>query len=161
MNGQDPYATPLSPLEGVGSGVPMGNVTLGTLEALQATKPWVRFMGVMGWIGVGLMVVLGLVVFFASVMTQDRGIPAAVGLLYLVLAGLYVPPTLFLHRYASRIGDLLGSNDAGDLEEALRAQKSFWKYVGILMAVTLAIYALVIVGMIIFAAMAAKSRIGG
>lgn len=160
MNGQDPYATPLSPLEGVGSGVPMGNVTLGTLEALQATKPWVRFMGVMGWIGTGIMVVVALVIFFSGLASQDRGLPAAMGLLYLVLAGLYVPPTLFLHRYASRIGDLLGSNDAGDLEEALRAQKSFWKYVGIFTAVTLVIYALVFVGAIIWAAMA-KSRIAG
>jgi len=56
---------------------------------------------------------------------------------------------IFLNRYASRIGNLVNSNHPGDLEEALAAQKSFWRYLGILTLAMICLYALFVVIVII------------
>jgi hypothetical protein len=71
------------------------------------------------------------------------------GLLYVVLAFLYIPPVLYLHRYASRIRDLVRENSFQNLELALGAQKSFWKYLGMFTVITLVIYFLVLVGVLV------------
>jgi hypothetical protein len=58
---------------------------------------------------------------------------------------LYFLPALLLFRYASRINDLWTNRSVRALEDALEAQKSFWKFVGILMLVVIVLYLLVIV----------------
>ncbi len=115
------------------------------VDALRATRPWVRFMGVLGILGTILMAVVALAVVG---MTQGplRGMPAGMRVvlpgIYLVMAAFQIPPVLFLNRYASRITDLLRDGGPDALAEALRAQKSFWRYVGIMTLVVLCIYAL-------------------
>lgn len=159
MNGPNPFAAPEAPL--VGGGLTGqendGNVTHGVLEALRATKPWVRFLGVLSGIGAGLMVLIGLV-FMLTGLSNTRGMPPALGLVYIAFAGIYVIPTVYLNRYASCINDLLASNRQEDLEGALRVQKSFWKFVGIVALVILSLYVLIFIGLIAFGAFAASRK---
>lgn len=117
----------------------------GTLAALRATKPWVRFLGVLGIITLVLLVAGSLVVMgFSGLLfrTLPPGAKMIIPLAYLFIALLYFPPVLFLNRYASRIGDLLKSQSPDDLVRALEAQKSFWKFVGILALIMTCIYGL-------------------
>jgi hypothetical protein len=52
----------------------------------------------------------------------------------------YLIPAVLLSRFASRIRDLSAApNDIGALEAVVAAQKSFWRYVGILALVGLCI----------------------
>jgi hypothetical protein len=117
------------------------------MEALRATKPWVRFMGVLGILGIVFLVVLALVFFALSSALESTlsVVPAAARLaipvVYLVLAALQLPPVIFLHRFANRIAELLASRNPEDLARAMDAQKSFWRYVGILTLVMLCCYA--------------------
>jgi hypothetical protein len=108
-------------------------------ELLRQTKPWVRFLSVLGFIGVGLMCLAGAFGAAAAVVTGDPNM-VAVSLIYPVAALLYLFPSLFLFRYASRIADFLRGGQAAQLEAALAAQKSFWKFVGILTVVMLVLY---------------------
>jgi hypothetical protein len=55
---------------------------------------------------------------------------------------LYTPPAVHLWRYAASIQQLQTGSGQQALESALRNQKSFWKYVGILSCVMMALYAL-------------------
>ena len=71
-----------------------------------------------------------------------------VGALYFALAFVYVPPVLFLHRYASRIRDLVDEPSTRNLEEALRSQKSFWKYIGMFTVIAIGVYFLVLLGIL-------------
>lgn len=127
------------------AGAPMA----ATLAALRATKPWVRFLGVLGIIGTIFMVLLALV-FMAFNELMFRGMPPGIRMLfpvlYLIFALLQFPPVLFLNRYASRIGDLLRTGAPEDLTRAMEAQKSFWKYVGIMTLIVLCCYVLALVG---------------
>jgi hypothetical protein len=54
------------------------------------------------------------------------------GLLYVGLGAMYVPPALFLHRYARALSGLALRPTSDALEQALGHQKSFWKYIGIM-----------------------------
>lgn len=157
----NPYAPPqAAPRLGASEGR-TGAVPDEAVELLRKTKPWARFLGVLGAIMTGFMI-LGALVFILLGESLARGLPVAaragMGLVYLVMAGLQLPPVIFLNRYASRIGRLLQTGDPEDLVEALRAQKSFWRYVGIFTLVLLCFYALILVLGIGFGAMAATRR---
>lgn len=156
-----------------GSAVVVGLTPLAQ-QYLDQTRPWVRFMSIVIFVMSGLMVLMGigmlLVSMFGGFALRDTGASGVLGsamvggllaLLYVALACLYVVPGMHLARYASAIKLLKTNCDTGLLEDALKHQKSFWRFVGILTAIGLA---LAVVGMIlavgvgVFAAtMAARS----
>jgi GYF domain 2 len=145
----NPYAPPQADLREVRPGATFqAAVPSEVVEALRQTKPWARLLAVLGFIGIGLMV-LASVAMLAFESSMKIGLPRGFGvgmmLVYLFMAGIQFPAALFLNRYASRIGDLLGSQAPGDLQEALVAQKSFWRYIGILTLIVMCIYILIIV----------------
>ena len=111
------------------------------IDLMARTAPWVRFLGVLGYICAGFMAVAGLVMIFA---VSARGMPgpAGVGLggAYLVLAVIYVFPANYLNSYATRIGRLRKMRRNVDLEEAIDAQRAFWKFCGILTLVVIGLY---------------------
>lgn len=149
----NPYVAPQTPLEppGVRPGAG-GAVSEEAVEHLRKTKPWVRLLAVLGMIGMALMVLGGLAMaVMGGGFFRYMGMAARLGmaLVYVVLAFLYLPPVLFLNRYASRIADLVEDRSITSLEAALRAQKSFWKYVGVFTVIIMCLYALVLVGMLI------------
>jgi len=112
---------------------------------LDQTRPWVRFMSIVTFVCAGLMAVLAFVMLVLGVAGGlaggDRGgfgpLGGAIGggllaLLYLSLACVYIAPGLFLSRYAGAIKRLQTTCSAAVLEDALKHQKSFWRFIGIL-----------------------------
>jgi vacuolar-type H+-ATPase subunit I/STV1 len=155
-----------------GSAVVVGLTPLAH-DYLDQTRPWVRFMSIVVFVMSGLMVLLGIAMLAVSVFggfaSRDTGAPGVLGgvmvggllaLLYVALAFVYVAPGLYLARYASAIKRLKTNFDPGTLEDALKHQKSFWRFVGILTAIGLVLSVVgmvlaVVVG-VIAAAMAAR-----
>lgn len=132
-----------------------GDVPQEIIELLRKTKPWVRLIAVLGFIGMGL-AVLGAAA--AIVLGASSGMGAGplllqVGVVVVEFVLLF-PALLFLNRYASRIGNLVTSGHPQDLEDALTAQKSYWKYVGILVLVCIILALIgVVVAVVLGAAM--------
>lgn len=122
---------------------------------LQATRPWVRFFSVLLFIGVGLIVIAALFQFVGrGSLGRSRSMgPASDGavmvsaLAMLGVGTFYLVPALYLGRYATKISDLLRSRRPEDLEAALQAQKSFWKFSGIAALVVIALY-IVMIGLV-------------
>jgi hypothetical protein len=133
---------------------------------LGETKPWVRFMSVMIFIGAGFMVIAALAMFAlmsAGGAAGDNPLAGVIGgsvaaLVYLALALLYVAPGVFLSRYAGAIGRLAKDKSVGTLEDALQHQRSFWRYVGILTLVSVALSVLVVTLAIVVGVLAALPR---
>ncbi|HSN17072.1 MAG TPA: hypothetical protein VLV87_02585 [Gammaproteobacteria bacterium] len=127
------------------------------LTQLNATRPWVKFLAILGFIFTALMILVGLMfILVGTSIPGEAGMPGSFGrifgIVYLILAFLYLFPCLYLIRYARAIEAIPGTGQAA-FEEALKNQKSFWKFVGILTIVMLGLYVLFIfVG--VFAAMA-------
>jgi hypothetical protein len=104
------------------------------ISSLRSTKPWVRLLSVLGFISVGMMILIGTGFSYVSNLLagQKGALPAAAGMVYVVMALVYLFPSLYLHRYASSIGAFLKSNAGEDMEAAFAHQKSFWKFLGIM-----------------------------
>jgi len=116
-------------------------VTANMVQYLDQTRPWVRFLSVLMFIGLGFMILGALFVLVAGA-SMSKGMPTALlSVVYLLLAGLYAPPAVFLWKYATAIKSM-DQRQAGGMEEALQAQKSFWRYIGILSLVVMIIYAI-------------------
>jgi len=119
---------------------------------LNQTRPWVRFLSIMVFIGAGFMVIGGLAMLLLS-MTGSLvgagsdtfgilpGQSVIIGLIYVVLSILYIAPGIFLFRYATAIKVLKSMRTSQALENALKYQRSFWCYVGILTVICLVITA--------------------
>jgi hypothetical protein len=73
----------------------------------------------------------GLVVSASGGFDGQRGEEIAF-IFYPLLGFLYIVPSVFLFRYGTRIGRLAREPSHRRLESSLEAQKSFWRFVGIL-----------------------------
>lgn len=152
----------------------MAGITPIAQQYLDQTRPWVRFMSIMHFVGAGFMLLVGIAMLGFSVIggvaARNNGEvgalrsaigAAVVAVVYVFVAFLYVAPGVYLSRYASAITYLKTSGNAAALEDALKHQKSFWRYIGILTVVALIV---AVVGMVLAvvagalaAAMAARS----
>jgi hypothetical protein len=134
------------------------------VELLLQTRPWVQLISVLCLLGCLFMIAGGLLVFVVGIAgsltkTQtDTPFPAWLGLVYVPLAGIYVYPGIKLWTYATAISRLRMSRAAVDLENALRQQKSFWKYSGIAALVLIALYILLLAGLAIVGVTAAMKH---
>lgn len=130
-----------------------GDVVLGpaAFEALRATRKWVRVASVLLYVGAGLLVLAGLASAVGAFGVRG-GAGAGVGLVYVAFAALYVVPAVYLTRYANAIARLERSRVPEDLADALQAQKSFWKFVGLAVLIVVGFYALFFAGALVFGA---------
>lgn len=156
----------VSQISGGGADAPAAEGGLGTLSysmpqmeplvftdramaMLRQTRPWARFISILIWISAALMIVVG--VGMALVMLLGRisgGIDTIVFLVYPLLALLYIMPAVYLGRYASRIAQLDRLRRSDVLEATLEAQKSFWRFVGIVALTIIGLY--VVIGVVAF-----------
>ncbi len=113
-------------------------------KTLAETRPWVMLMSVLGFIGAALGALGSLGYGAMSLMAGDAGgglsAMLGVGALFMgAVSALYGFAAYFLFQYASEISRLMRTRASLELERALIAQKSFWKFVGICTAVVMAI----------------------
>ena len=116
------------------------------LDLLRQTRPWVRFFAILLYIAAGIMAVGGLIMVVLVMTTSQKGAPGMVGigLLYVVLAVVYYFPASYLNRFASRITYFVNMRRNIDLEEALDAQRFFWKFCGVLAIIILCGYVIAV-----------------
>lgn len=160
----DPYSSPATyaqpPSFSTGSAVSQGVVA-----QLAGTKPWVRFISVLMFLGAGLMLILGLVMVvmgsaIASASNNQMfagGMGVVLAAVYIVMAAFYIYPALKLWKYANSIGALMSSGSVLDLETALSQQRSFWKFIGIIFLVFVSLYALIFIGAIVLGGIGAMT----
>ena len=122
-------------------------VSTRTIELLNQTRPWVQAIGVLMWIGTVFLGIGAVFTVAASLMTQNTEF-ALFSILYVAMTLVYGALARSLTTYASRINTLNASEQVRDLEDALAAQKAFWRLAGIIMLVAIVVY-VVILGLMI------------
>jgi len=128
-----------------GTGV---ELTVKMLQYLNEASPWLRFVGILGYITAGFTIfggIAGMLSFVAvgSMVDLPSGIAPAFGALFFII---YLPTgvlTLFLANFIFKFGQKIRyyklTNSIEELEEALKNNKSLWKFIGILCIVSLAL----------------------
>lgn len=148
----NPYASPtVTANPESASSLGAGVITPLMKETLKATSPWMVFMGVIGFVGAGFMALAGLIMAVAMgaagrMAGEIPGMPAAfgamgplLGLIYIGAAVLIIFPSRFLYISGTKMKAYYMGESSADLEAALVASKSYWKFNGILVIVYLAI----------------------
>ena len=168
----NPYTTPVVAAERTELFAGSGLVPGAAIEKLAATKPWVRLVSVLTFIGSGFTLLMSAVMFMmgtvGSLAASGRSgaaIPPALGIgmsiAYVVVAIVQLYPGVKLWKYAGAIARLMQSQSEVDLVDALNQQRGFWKFVGIIIVTFIALYIVAIALVILFgvgSAMSLKAR---
>jgi magnesium-transporting ATPase (P-type) len=128
------------------------------LRYLKKTKPWVRFISVVIFIGTGLVFLLGLALILGAGLLSSLsknvfgGAPLGLlGFVYTVFACLSFFPALYLARFADGIKKALLKDEVGGIEDALKNQRAFWRYMGVLLLAILVLQIAAILTLVFFA----------
>ena len=120
------------------------------MKSLRATRPWTRLLSILGFIGTGFTIITGIAMIAGQnfIPVSDKAPPlafAVMGVFYILASVFYLVPSIWLSRYSSAITAFLKGGDAIQLGNAIAYQKSFWKFVGIMVLVS---FAFAIIGII-------------
>lgn len=122
------------------------SVTLAAREFLRETGRWAKFLSILGFVFIGLMVVLALFsgAIFSALGTQ-AGMPlsgAVLGGIYIGFAILYFFPVYYLFQFSQKVKQAIAHQSSELLEQSLENLKSHYKFVGIMMAIIIGLYAI-------------------
>ena len=118
---------------------PVGDTNLdGVVEVLRGTRPWVRLISVLLFVGATLGGLGG--AFALAAGPSDLSLGVFGGLIYLVVSLIYFVPALFLWTYANRISSFEIERTETSLRSALQPQKWFWTFVGVIATVSIVFY---------------------
>lgn len=123
---------------------------------LKETAKWAFFLSVIGFIGIGFLVILALFssVIFGSI-PQAKVVPFNLGMamtvVYLLFAVLYFFPVYYLMQFSNKMKKALASKNDETLAESFQMMKSHYKFLGVFTIITLSLYALLI-GVSLFSA---------
>lgn len=134
-----------------------------SLGYLNTTRKWTMFFAILGFIFLGLMLVIGLLAgsfvnAFTSKMSGVEGMAGVEGakaaggfasilifIVILVFAVIYFFPLLYLFRFSRYTAKAVANLDPNEMQLAFKNLKSYWKYIGILIIIILVIYLIVFI----------------
>ncbi|MBU3660432.1 MAG: hypothetical protein FGM14_11205 [Flavobacteriales bacterium] len=124
-----------------------GSLSAIAKQALLVASKWAKFLSIIGFIGVGIMVIAGIFIMFQLSNIPvgiTNGVPLGlVGFLYVAMALLYFFPVYYLFQFANNTKNGISSNSNESIEIGLVNLKSMFKFIGIFTVVILSIYALI------------------
>lgn len=128
---------------------------------------WARFLSIVGFIMIGLIVVMAL--FFSSVIAATMGggmyggdpygtsgmatgLGAAVAIIYIIIALVWFFPCLFLFRFSNKMKVALATNEQDSLNLSFQNLKAMLRFMGILTIIGLVFWVLGFLSVVIGAA---------
>lgn len=118
------------------------------IQLLIQTRPWVRLIAILLFIGSALMGIGGLFMMAGGALGGGAGrggFMAGLGFVYVLFSAFYVYPGICLIRYASSITDAETTGQMSRVVEAILHQKKFWRFCGIVAVLIIVVYALIAV----------------
>ncbi|AUC86620.1 hypothetical protein CW731_02295 [Polaribacter sp. ALD11] len=121
---------------------------------LKETAKWCKFLSILGFIGLGLMLIGSF--FIGAIynnMPQTQAMPFDVGSmmtgLYVIFGLIYIFPIYYLYQFSVKMKKALISKDDEVLASAFEMLKSHYKFIGVFTIIILSIYVLAaIIGVI-------------
>ena len=127
-------------------------------QHLKESAKWSMFLAIMGFIGIGFMIIAALVMGTVMSSVSSMGGNASplgamtgyISVLYIAMALIYFFPVYYLYKYASDMKEALNTRDNESLTTAFGFLKSHHKFLGISIIVIMSLYLLIIIGAIAF-----------
>jgi hypothetical protein len=121
-----------------------------TLKHLNTTRKWAMFLAIIGFIILGLIVIIGLIAgtFLTAFNSggKDLGIPESLMFIpILLLAVIYFFPVLFLFRFSKHTSHAVQTLDKMEFHKAIKNLKSCFVYIGVLTIIILSLYIVILI----------------
>lgn len=132
-------------------------ITQVTKSIFLETAKWAKFLAILGFIGMGIMVIAG---FFMGAIMSSLGslssysnMPNPFGMigsiffviLYLIMALIYYFPIKYLYDFSTKVKKAFEIQDQMLFDEAILKLKAHYKYIGILMIIVFSLYILMLI----------------
>lgn len=133
------------------------NLTENSKLFLREAGKWATFLSILGFIGIGIMIVFSLFAgtIFAVIPNSNiiQGVSSVIiTVFYLALSALYFFPILYLYNFGKNIKLSFKENNITALENAFKNLKSHYKFIGILTIIFMVLYFIVLIPSIIISA---------
>lgn len=121
---------------------------------LDGAGKWSKFLAILGFVFMGFMVVMGIIISIALWLIPLPGAgafpfpPFIIGFIYLVMAAVYFLPILYLYRFSSGIKQALILKNQNQFTKAFFNLKAFYRFIGILMIIFLALYPIIMIAIV-------------
>ena len=121
-----------------------------TLKVLNTARKWAMFLAIIGFIFLGLIIVIGLIAgtFLTAFNSGEKslGIPESLMFIpFLLVALLYFFPVLFLFRFSKHTSHAILTLDKMEFHKAMKNLKSYFAYIGIMIIVVFSFYIVVLI----------------
>lgn len=126
-------------------------LTTAAVGFLQESAKWSKFMAIIGFIGIGLMVLVSLFMAIgfsamgASTMPELPFSMSVFSIIYVFFAAIYFFPVYYLYQYATKTSAALHSKNKQLLADGLENLKSHHKFLGIFTLILVSLYGFVFV----------------
>ncbi len=115
---------------------------------LQESAKWSKFMAIIGFIGIGIMVLVSVFMAIGIGATNMPELPFSMSvfsIIYVVFAAIYFFPVYYLYQYATKTSAALHSKNKHLLTDGLENLKSHHKFLGIFTLIIVSLYGFIFV----------------
>ena len=113
---------------------------------LQIAAKWAKFLAILGFIGVGFLVLFAIIVGFAFSLSRYIPIPGIlISFIYLAIAVVNFFPMLYLFNFSNSALNALHSGKDMELNQAIVNLKAYFRFNGILSIIGIALFFLALI----------------
>ena len=134
-------------------GTPDLKLTPESMTYLSSVATWTKFLAIVGFVVVGLIVVIA--IFVGAMISSYAYLPISgmsLTVIYLIIAIIYFFPVLFAYKFATNLRKAITFKDTPKLTESFKNLNYYCLYVGVLTVIGLALLTIGIIVAIIGAA---------
>ncbi len=133
--------------ESIDQGLNMSSSELKVTESIRrdltTAAKWGKFLAIMGFVSVGFIFLAALGMFITAVTIPfATGQIMLMGLVYIVIAVIFIFPTLYLLRFSNSTQSAMRADRQIDFEIGIENLRSLFKFMGIYAIVMVGIYVL-------------------
>lgn len=153
------YQSPQAPIDSVKSLSSPGVLTDTMVFYLKESAPWLRFIGILGYIASAITVLFGIIIVIITLTRETYetiaslasisgfvGITGGFAGFNIIIGTLMFFPARFTYNFGARIRNFIKYNTEQELELAFKNNRSLWKFTGIMILVA---FCIPVIGLII------------
>ena len=116
-------------------------------ENLNSAAKWGRFLAIVGFVGIGLMLIVGLVVqtvmpTISTTYGYSNPFLKYIAIVYIIIGVVLFFPCLYLLKFSNKMLEAIRTSNQESMDNAFANLKSMFKFYGIVTIVILCFYAL-------------------
>lgn len=121
-----------------------------TLKHLNTARKWAMFLAIIGFIIVGIMIIIGLLAgtFLTAFSSGQKGLGIPGSLTFipvLLISAVYFFPVLFLFRFSKYSSHAIQKFDSMEFNKAIKNLKYYFAYIGIVFIAILTLYIIILI----------------